>query len=299
MSISSLGYVGLNVSDIDGWHALLTSVFALERRDSDSLHQYRMDTWSQRLSLHADTGDGIAYVGWEVTDEQAVDSLTRKLEAAGVHVEALPAKECSERAMLAGVWFVDPVMGVRHELFYGPTILSEQFAPARPMQGYITGDQGMGHVVLMTSQQTEAVHFFTNVLGFKVSDVMDFGGEEWGGYFRHVFMHCNSRHHSLAIMSPPTGDAEGKLNHLALTVQSFDDVGYAYDIVRHQKIPVLMTLGKHVNDLATSFYVGTPSQSAIEMTYGGISVGENWTVKHYDDTKIWGHHLYLPPRPLA
>jgi hypothetical protein len=99
-------------------------------------------------------------------------------------------------------------------------------------------------------------------------------------------------------MSPPAGGANGDLNHLALTVRDFDDLGYAYDIVRDNRIPVVMTLGRHVNDLATSFYVANPSRSAIEMTWGGLQVDENWVVKHYDDTRIWGHHLFLPPQPL-
>ncbi|MEM8561861.1 MAG: VOC family protein [Pseudomonadota bacterium] len=298
-SISGLGYVGLQVSNVDAWHDLLTTVFALEHRPAPELSQYRMDTWKQRLSLYPSAADGVAHLGWEVSDRAAVDALKHTLSAADVAATDLTREECEERGVLGGTWFRDPFMQVRHELFWGPTILSEQFAPARPMQGYVTGDHGMGHVVLMTPRQEDAVAFFTEVLGFRVSDIMDFGGERWGGHYRHVFLHCNARHHSMAIMSPPAGGEGEVLNHLALTVQSFDDLGYAYDIVREKQIPVLMTLGRHVNDLATSFYVGNPSQSAIEMAWGGVEIGDDWSVKHYDDTKIWGHHLYLPPRPLG
>lgn len=300
-TIRSLGYVGLNVSDADAWDELLTSVFALERRAeaADRRRHYRIDRWHHRLTLYDAGRDDIAYIGWEVADKTSLEELADKLRSADVAVEPLSAADAAERAVLGGAFFADPVMGMRHELFYGPTVDSRQFSPSRPMQGYATGDQGMGHVVLMTSRQEEAVSFFTNTLGFRVSDVMDFGGDQWGGSYRHVFLHCNSRHHSLAIMSPPAGGGEGQLNHLALTAVSFDDLGYAWDIVREKRIPVLMTLGKHVNDLATSFYVATPSGSALELAYGGIEVGERWEVRHYDDTKIWGHHVFLPPKPLA
>lgn len=298
--IKSLGYLGLNVIDTDSWHGLLTSVFALESREKESSGPalYRMDLQHHRLAIYGGESDGITYIGWEVENEKSITTITENLKVAGVSATVLTDKQCAERAILGGVYFNDPVMGVRNELYYGATIESRPFAPSRPHQGYVTGDQGMGHIVLMTTRQQDAVDFYCDVLGFKVSDIMDFGGEDWGGEYRHVFLHCNSRHHSLAIMSPPAGGPDGSLNHFALTVQDFDDIGYAYDIVRAEKIPVLMTLGKHTNDYATSFYLGNPSHSAIEMTYGGIAVGDDWSVKHYDDTKIWGHHLYLPPRPL-
>lgn len=299
-SVRSLGYVGLNVSNAAAWNELLTSVFALERRADakDGVQQYKMDRWSHRMSLYADEADSIAYVGWEAQDAHAIAALTEQLEAASVEVTELTEAQCAERSVLSGIAFRDPVMNIPNEVFCGATIESQQFSPPRPMQGYVTGEHGMGHVVLMTTKQQEAVDFYCDVLGFEVSDIMDFGGEQWGGDFRHVFLHCNSRHHSLAIMSPPAGGDDGTLNHLALTVKSFDDLGYAYDIVREKQIPVLMTLGRHVNDLATSFYVGNPSHSAIEMTHGGIEVGDNWVIKRYDDTKIWGHHVSLPPKPL-
>lgn len=299
-AIKSLGYLGLNVTDAESWNVLLQGVFALELRDQEpgGPQHYKMDRQHHRISVYPNASDDIAHIGWEVVDQDSLKTISETLAASSISVTAFTPEDCTERSVLGGAFFHDPVMKIRNELFYGATIESSQFNPSRAMQGYVTGDQGMGHLVLMTTRQQEAVDFYCDVLGFRVSDVMDFGGEKWGGKYRHVFLHCNSRHHSLAIMSPPAGGSDGSLNHFALTVRDFDDVGYAYDIVREKQIPVLMTLGKHVNDLATSFYVGNPSQSAIEMTYGGIEVQDDWTVKHYDDTKIWGHHTYLPPRPL-
>lgn len=298
--ISSLGYIGLNVTDAASWEDLLISVFALQRCDDGQAtpRKYRIDEWHHRLALYESQEDSVAYIGWELAGELEMAVAHSTIESTGTTVAPLSKDECAERAVLEGFWFVDPVMRVRQEIFRGATVSSDLFSPARPMQGYVTGTHGMGHVVLMTEHQEAAVDFFTTALGFRVSDIMDFGGPSWGGYYRHVFLHCNSRHHSLAIMSPPAGGNDGDLNHLALTVRSFDDIGYAYDIARKKQTPVLMTLGKHINDLATSFYLATPSGSAIEMAYGGIEITENWSVKHYDDTKIWGHHVRLPPRPL-
>jgi len=299
--IKSLGYLGLNATNEKAWDELLTGAFALEKKaqGSQGSQRYKMDRQHHRIAIYKQSSDGIAYIGWEVADQKSIKTIAKKLELSSVKVTSFTPEDCAERAVMGGAFFHDPIMNIRNELFYGATIEAKPFQPTRAMQGYVTGEQGMGHIVLMTTRQEEVVDFYCDVLGFSVSDIMDFGGEKWGGEYRNVFLHCNSRHHSLAIMSPPAGGPDASLNHFALTVNDFDDLGYTYDIVREQSIPVVMTLGKHVNDFATSFYLANPSGSSIEMAYGGIEIEADWVVKHYDDTKIWGHNLYLPPRPLS
>ena len=76
------------------------------------------------------------------------------------------------------------------------------------------------------------------------------------------------------------------------TVSSIDDVGTAYDLVAaREDIPVTMTMGRHTNDLMTSFYLRTPSGFDIEYGTGGLLVPENepWLVGSYDAMSIWGH----------
>ncbi len=296
--IRSLGYLGLDVSNVEAWDNLLQKVFALQLREErvGGAWQYKMDRHRSRLSLHPGDADGIAYAGWELESKAALAAHVDSLKAASIEVSPLSEQECADRAVASGVVFQDPVLGLRTELFHGAIVECRKFQPPRAINGYVTGEQGMGHFVMMTSRLQEAVDFYANVLGFSMSDTMDFGPPAQQS--KLVFMHCNLRHHSLALMTPPPGAPDGELNHIALTMRDFDDVGYAYDIVREEGIPVLMTLGKHSNDLATSFYVANPSQSAIEMSWGGIEIGEDWVVRHYDDTKIWGHAMYMPPRPL-
>lgn len=310
MSIRGLGYIGLAVSDLAAWRRFLARVFAMELTERpDGAVDARIDRWHRRFTLRAADADGLACIGWEVTDRAALETLVARVrEASGVRganggsaraaVREFTAGESRERGVLGGASFVDPIFGVTHEVFHGPTIVKAQYAPARAFGAYETGDLGLGHIVLMTPHQDHAIAYFRDVLGFRESDSMSFGGERWGGDYRMVFMHCNSRHHSLAIMSPPAPGPGTPLNHIALTVRDADDIGYAYDIVIEDQVPVLMTPGRHINDLSTSFYVATPSGFAMEMAHGGVSIGENWKTSHYTDTKIWGHHLILPPAPV-
>src|SRR6202022_2406534 len=64
---------------------------------------------------------------------------------------------------------------------------------------FVTGEQGLGHVVLSTRDDAEALHFYRDVLGFKLRDSMRLpaqlvgrpadGPPAWRRFFG-----CNPRH---------------------------------------------------------------------------------------------------------
>jgi 2,3-dihydroxyethylbenzene 1,2-dioxygenase len=80
-----------------------------------------------------------------------------------------------------------------------------------------------------------------------------------------VFMHCNERDHSVAF---GIGGAKKRINHLMIEVDTLDDVGLTYDLVRKHKLPIRITPGKHSNDHMFSFYVGNPSDWMWEYGWG-------------------------------
>jgi hypothetical protein len=114
---------------------------------------------------------------------------------------------------------------------------------------------------------------------------MEFGGG------RIAFLHCNSREHSFAIVDPGLGVPPGQLHHIMVEVNSLDDVGRAYDMCLEEDLPLILSLGRHTNDLMTSFYLKTPSGFAFEYGHGGLEIDEeNWHVRHYTAPKLWGHN---------
>ncbi len=103
-----------------------------------------------------------------------------------------------------------------------------------------------------SARQTAFEQFYTEVLGFNVSDTI-----EAGTTLR--FFHCPgyaARHHTVAMVSAP---GMVGLHHVMLEVNDLDDVGNALDIDNQRQIPLAMSLGRHTNDQMTSFYVRTPS----------------------------------------
>src|SRR4051812_25110450 len=79
----------------------------------------------------------------------------------------------------------------------------------------------IGHVVLNVRDIERSVKFYTEVLGFSVSDAyppdMVPGGM--------VFMRCNSDHHGVALVGSMTQDSPHiELHHLAFEVPTLDEV---------------------------------------------------------------------------
>ncbi|MGW9134904.1 VOC family protein [Streptomyces sp. NPDC055681] len=279
--IRSLAYLGLATPKTEDWKTFGPEVLGLQLVEPgrDGAVRLKMDDAVWRLALHPGERNDVAYVGWSVAEAAEADELAKKITAAGCTVHHGDAELCEDRAVEGLVWFEDP-FGIRHELSWGRSTVPASFHPGRALSGFRTGEQGMGHVVFLVPDLAAADAFYADVLGFKLSDRII------QGPLNARFYHVNGRHHSLAVaQAPVTG-----LQHLMLEVNSIDDVGLALDECERREIPISMTLGRHVNDLMTSFYLVSPSDMHIEYGTGGLAVDDMWVPKTYDRQSIWGHH---------
>jgi catechol 2,3-dioxygenase len=84
----------------------------------------------------------------------------------------------------------------------------------------------IGHAVIFASDIERSMRFYTDVLGFKVSDVYD-GSKMPGGM---VFLRCNGDHHCLALVGGKQAEEKDKsLHHLAFELATLDEVFRARD----------------------------------------------------------------------
>jgi 2,3-dihydroxybiphenyl 1,2-dioxygenase len=156
---------------------------------------------------------------------------------------------------------------------------------------FVAEEQGLGHLVLTANSQDESVQFYSDLLGFKLSDYIRC--DLYGYPVDIAFMHANSRHHSVAFgAKQPKG-----LHHFMLEVASLDDVGLCYDRCLKSGVRIMQTLGRHPNDQMFSFYAKTPSGFQFELGYGGRQVDDaTWEVTTHPCVSEWGHH---PPQIFA
>ncbi len=240
----------------------------------------KMDERPYRFAVHPGTADALAYVGWEVASRQAFERAAEALQRQGVAVEEATEEEASSRQVKGMLRFNDPG-GNDVELFHGPVLDHRPFLSPIGVSGFVTGELGLGHVVLRTPNYPEVLRFYCDTLGFRVSDSMVKDGVE------RTFLRCNARHHSLALR----GDSIGGLVHVMVEVNTLDDVGYAFDRCLAGAAPVASTIGKHTNDHMISFYMVSPSTFEIEYGYGGRTVDDRtWSTTVLTKPSVWGHH---------
>ncbi len=288
--IKNLGYLGIKVSDLPEWRGYAERVLCLGCEDVGGALHLRMDEYRRRIALYpaaaADADvDDVAYIGFEVSDQAALLALDEALSLAGIATAKGKADELAERGVSGLLVFADPD-GLRCEAYFGPSVEFERpfFAP-RPMMGFVTGEQGLGHAVLTVGDIDRSLSFFCDVLGFKLSDIIDLTRR--GQVKTAYFLHCNGRHHTIALVEAPN---RRRLVHFMLEVNSLDDVGVALDAANDLDVPIVASLGRHVNDHMVSFYMNSPSGFQVEYGWGARQIDDaTWTVQRHKNGSIWGH----------
>jgi len=291
IDIKSMGYIRVASTDLDAWKTFAGKVLGLaEGRGPHPEHQYwRIDEVSARIVVFPADVDQLDCTGWEVADHQALQAAREHLQKAGVEFEDGTAEELAERRVQELVRFRDPWDNV-FELYHGITY------EARPVvtpyaARFVTGEQGMGHIVVPVLDDVEALRFYTEVLGFRLRDSMsmpgEFVGKEPGSKVWLRFLGVNPRHHSLAFLPMPN---PSKCVHVMLEVDKLDDVGRALERVRKHGAPLSATLGRHMNDEMISFYVRSPGGFDVEFGTEGMTVDDaRWVARESTAVSYWGH----------
>jgi 3,4-dihydroxy-9,10-secoandrosta-1,3,5(10)-triene-9,17-dione 4,5-dioxygenase len=292
VAIRSLGYLRIEATDVEAWRTYGLKVLGMvEGKGTTPGALYlRMDDFPARIVIVPGAHDRLAVSGWEAETEAGLDEVAARLDAAGVAWKEGSKEDVAERNVGRMISFEDP-SGNTLEVFHGVALQHRRVVSPYGHR-FVTGEQGMGHVVLSTRDDAEALHFYRDVLGFKLRDSMRLPPELVGrpsdgepAWLR--FFGCNPRHHSLAFLPMPTPSG---IVHLMIEVESADDVGLCLDRARRHKVPMSATLGRHVNDLMLSFYMKTPGGFDVEFGTEGRTVDdESWIARESTAVSLWGH----------
>jgi biphenyl-2,3-diol 1,2-dioxygenase len=288
-SVTQLGYVGLSVSNPAEWENFAVEILGLQPIAADGSGSLflRMDDYHHRFILSEGGDDDLACVGWQVPDQGALREIADRLKSAGVEVTPGTRQEAEARRVVELLKFKDP-SGIPTELHYGPLIGSrDPFRSPRTISGFVTGEMGLGHIVVRVNDSQESVRFYRDVLGMRVSDFIELKMRRGGAMVRLTFMHCNRRHHSIAFGEIPMAK---RLAHFMLQLKSVDDVGATYYLCQDKGVKITGTIGRHTNDRMLSFYMASPSGFEIEYGWGGRLVDDRtWQVQTHPAPSVWGH----------
>jgi 3,4-dihydroxy-9,10-secoandrosta-1,3,5(10)-triene-9,17-dione 4,5-dioxygenase len=290
--LKSLGYISISTSDIERWRHFAFSVLGFaEGKGPDASALYlRMDERAARIVVVPGEADRVLTVGWEVRDHAALQRVKATLDGAGVAFKQLSVDEAEARRVEEVITFDDPA-GTTLEVFHGAVL---DHSPVITPFGakFVTGDQGLGHIVLPATDPNGVFDFYTDVLGFRsrgafrvplMREPKEFGP------VRVRFLGINERHHSLAIC-PAAHLRDPRVVHIMVEVDTLDAVGRALDRVNAEGIQLSSTLGRHTNDKMVSFYVRAPGDWDIEFGTDGMRVDETYyTAEEITADSYWGH----------
>ena len=108
-------------------------------------------------------------------------------------------------------------------------------AGREPPMGLPFDIRKIGHVVLKVRDVERSTAFYTEVLGFRVSDV--YPESMMPG--RMVFLRCNADHHGVALIGGMKDAADNhELDHMAFEVATLDEVLRARDHLEKHNVPI-------------------------------------------------------------
>ncbi|MFF8837344.1 VOC family protein [Streptomyces sp. NPDC015130] len=293
MDIRALGYLRLETTDLDAWRRYALDVLGMAQAPgtTDDTLLLRVDDRAYRFAIQAGESDRLLAAGWEVADAAALATAAAELEAAGVAVKTADDAELAERRVRGLIRATDPC-GNPLEIYWGQ---AQDHTPLVTPYGnrFVTGDLGLGHVVLPVPDIEAALDFYENLLGFQLRDSMKLppqavptAAEQRDFHWMH-FLSPNRRHHSLGLYP---GALPPGIVHFMVELETLDDVGRGLDRTQAAGVPIASSLGRHTNDRMVSFYAQAPGGFQVEYGWDGLVVDPaTWVAKEITADSFWGH----------
>jgi catechol-2,3-dioxygenase len=194
-----MGHLALRVADVEGYVAHVGDALGLEvvAEHEGTVH---LASGTSRSELQISAGaPGFDHVGLLVEDAGEVDAVVQRAVAAG---GVVVARHDDGGPGVGRAVLVEGPAGIRHEIYalaeHPPTTLR------RNLGG---GIRRLGHLTFMSVQAEDIVRFWTEGLGFRISDRAAPG---------FTWCRCDAYHHTLAVGPHP---ASTVLHHHAWEAQ--------------------------------------------------------------------------------
>ena len=246
--VTEIRYVGYGVEDFDTerkFYADDWGLVEIEAKDDMAWFKTHGHDEHHVLRLHRSETNCVEVIALAADSREDVDALQAKVEEAGCKI-IHPARELDAPGGGYGFRFFSPD-GLPFEISADVARLDK-----RAMERWEGVPVKISHIVLHSPDHHALVKFFTDVLGFKVSD--------WLGDFM-VFLRCNEAHHRIALLPGPPC-----LNHVAYDVLTVDDMMRGASRLRKRGTDLRWGPGRHTAGDNTFSYFCTPAGFAVEYT---------------------------------
>ena len=246
--VSDIRYVGYGVTNLEAERKFYADTWGLrDVGEKDGMVHFAApgDDELYVVRLRAADRKQIDIIALAADTRAEVDTLHEKVTASGCRVVFAPRD-------------LDTLGGGYGFRFFSPDGLPFEISSdvargeARPLARWEGIPQKISHIVLHSPKHKEAVQFFIDVLGFRLSD--------WLGDFM-AFLRCNTWHHRIAFLPGPPC-----LNHVAYDVASVDDMMRGIARLKQNDIAIQWGPGRHTAGNNTFSYFVSPGGFIVEYT---------------------------------
>jgi catechol 2,3-dioxygenase-like lactoylglutathione lyase family enzyme len=217
-----------------------------------------------QLVLAAGARKRVERIAFGVDDRAAVDRFARDLQSRGVEMVAAPG-DLDLPGGGYGLRFRDPD-GRCVEL--SADVAKPGELPPRPaVPAYLA------HIVVNTPDIDRVTAFYTDVLGFRISD--------WSEH-QMSFLRCDREHHSIAFNAA----SHASYNHTSWQMHSIDELFRAQGRIRAAGTPLGWGTGRHAPGKQVFNYFVEPSGFVVETITDGEMVDDEaaWVTQVYQRT---------------
>lgn len=247
-----LGYVALNVTDLERARAFYRDVVGLTPVPSDERNSayFRCSKFHHDILLRQSEKPGLKRAAWATENARALDAVKETLRRLDLPTVEVDRSECEALGVERAFRSREPNSGAVFEFFIGMKEAAEPFRPTH------TKIARLGHIVLNVADRPAAEKFLTETLNFRVSDRIE---------GRISFMRCfpNPFHHSLGVGMGATG-----LNHVNFMVTEVDDIGKALYRCKRNDVPIVFGPGRHPPSESMFLYFLDPDGLTLEYSFG-------------------------------
>lgn len=254
-----VSHVALKTRDMEGQVAFYTGMVGLGETQRDAVGRVylRCNANHHALVLVPSSESGIDHFALDVGDASALESAATALARAGIPYEMETPGETGQGPSLR---LRDPD-GYSVELIGGITRVSPNYG-TRAVQ-----PRKLSHVTLLVDDCKRSGEFYSEVLGFRVSDWVD-------DIF--LWMRCNPDHHGLAFAK--TGSI--RMHHFAFEVIDFSYLARQAEHLMQHGYTLLYGPGRHGPGQNQFEYFRDPEGNLIEFMC--------------DIQQIWDDATYVP-----
>jgi catechol 2,3-dioxygenase-like lactoylglutathione lyase family enzyme len=224
IQVRRLGHASFATPDLDGQVSYYSDVLGLRVIARDQNRAF-LATRTGLEAIALERGDAVALkrLSFQVAPGSDLAALARELSDLGIKSE----RRSGISPGIADALVFPDVKGTLIELF-----ADYAFAADDGVQAVITPLK-LGHVAYRVSDVQQVTTFYTDVLGFRVSDWRD---------TTFAFLRCNTDHHTVNFVV----DAVPQLHHIAFEVKDWPEIHRASDFLAKNNIRLVWGPARHI-----------------------------------------------------